>query len=647
VSVRLAADAPAVGLGPAVRGDLDAAAAWQAWAEGRRAAGGGVPDPAQAIEGKRLFDAFRTAQATLESRTGGLLTSTRDAGQAARQRLLLGLVALSLLTAAGLLVFAWSVHRLVIRPTVRLCGIATRLADGEAVSLPHTDRGDEVGELSRALGAWVASRREVDSLFHLSHDILCAIGLDGHFKRLNPAWERALGWTIREMLAVPAIDLVHPDDRRATAEVMAELNEGHDAVAFENRYRCRDGSYRTLAWEARISLSDGLVYAAARDVTERRSEEDRVRAQAALLDLVHDAVFVRSLDDRRISFWNRGASDIYGFTQEEALGREPGELLRTVHTVPLPELERELADTGRWEGELVQTRKDGEHIAVFARWALQLTDTGTPAGILEVNRDVTVRKRAERAIERTMAQQEEIVSRLQALDEAKSNFVSTASHELRTPLASIMAYTELLLDDGGLGEGQLSMLHTIERNAKRLLSLVEDLLNLSRIESGRNEMRLALTDVGAMVTAAVHESETAARARGVELTIHVDRTLPLVQADRSQLDRVLTNLCSNAIKFTPAGGSVTVSASRSRADGGLWAEIRIADTGLGIPREEQVHVFDQFFRASTARRQAIPGTGLGLSIVKGIVEQHRGQVSIESQPGQGTCVTVLLPAGSS
>ena len=234
-----------------------------------------------------------------------------------------------------------------------------------------------------------------------------------------------------------------------------------------------------------------------------------------------------------------------------------------------------------------------------------------------------------------------LVAQLQSLDNAKADFMSTVSHELRTPLTSISGYLELLLDaeSGSLSDPQLRMLEVIGRNTRRLRELIEDILVLSKIEAGTLRTELDAVDLAVVVERAVIAVTPAATKASVGL--HLDIRGPLrIQGDDSQLDRVLTNLLSNAVKFTPADGTVTVRTER-RGDNVV---LTVADTGMGIPEEEQPALFARFFRATNAIHLAIPGTGLGLAIVHAIVANHGGGVEIASTVNVGTTVTVRLPA---
>jgi two-component system phosphate regulon sensor histidine kinase PhoR len=238
------------------------------------------------------------------------------------------------------------------------------------------------------------------------------------------------------------------------------------------------------------------------------------------------------------------------------------------------------------------------------------------------------------------AQQQELVDQLRGLDATRSAFLSTVSHELRTPLTSIAGYAELLCDgdSGPVNDSQMKMLEVISRNTTRLKLLIEDLLVLSRIESGALQIEPIPIDLRDLVTEAVGVIPTADKG-GLTLTSRIDDSPLIVNGDVDQLERVLLNLLSNAVKFTKAGGKVTVTAFRDGGD----AIVSIADTGIGIPAEDKAKLFTRFFRASNALSGAIQGTGLGLTIVRSIVEQHGGSTAVESEVGKGTTVVVRVP----
>lgn len=243
--------------------------------------------------------------------------------------------------------------------------------------------------------------------------------------------------------------------------------------------------------------------------------------------------------------------------------------------------------------------------------------------------------------ERFQEMQQEAMRQLELLDEARTDFISSVSHELRTPLTSVTGYAEMLLDgDGGpLTPDQEHMVRTIDRNARRLLDLVEDILTVARMDVGVNRMTAEPVDIAAVAESAVEAVRPSMVAKSLALDLDAQPHVGSVIGDRSQLERVLLNLLSNAVKFTPNGGRISLTAERE----GECVRLIVSDTGMGIPIPEQPRIFQRFFRSSTSRDEVIAGTGLGLSIVKAIVEGHGGKIDFVSTPGRGTTFTVELP----
>jgi signal transduction histidine kinase len=243
-----------------------------------------------------------------------------------------------------------------------------------------------------------------------------------------------------------------------------------------------------------------------------------------------------------------------------------------------------------------------------------------------------------------ITQLENANQKLKRVDEMKSEFVSVASHELRTPLATIKNAIQLVLRGkaGEINDGQTNVLALAERNINRLTNILNDLLDLSKIESGKVGMKFEELDLRVPIDFVVSSLKPQADGKSIHLNIEVERDLPFVYGDREKVEQILTNLIGNAIKFTPEEGKVTISAKLSdRVKNGV--AISVHDTGIGIPEDQLEKVFEKFHQVENPLHHSASGTGLGLAITKGLVEAHQGQIWVESEAGKGSMFTFTLP----
>jgi PAS domain S-box-containing protein len=382
------------------------------------------------------------------------------------------------------------------------------------VVTPVREEGGRIIGFTKVMRDMTDRRRleeERDRFFKLSMDMLCIAGLDGYFRRVNPAFEQALGYTAEELLAVPVFDLIHPEDRDATRANYEKLARGEPTTNLENRLRCKDGSYRWVGWSYFPVPEEGLAYGVGRDMTERRR----------------------------------------------------------IH-------------------EVLQLRAD----------------------------------------------------ELEQANRIKDEFLATLSHELRTPLTAMLGWSRLLrsgqLDDAGRERA----VQIIERNAEAQSKLIEDLLDVSRIITGKLRLEVQPVALAPVVETVVNGLRPSAEAKLVRLDSFLDHAAGPVTGDSARLQQVVTNLLSNAIKFTPEGGRVEVRLERSEAR----ARIVVRDTGVGISPDALPHVFERFHQADSSNTREHGGLGLGLAIVRHLVESHGGSVLAES-PGEGlgAVFTVELP----
>ena len=258
--------------------------------------------------------------------------------------------------------------------------------------------------------------------------------------------------------------------------------------------------------------------------------------------------------------------------------------------------------------------------------------------------DVTGRREAEDHLRAALDAERVANEQLTELDRAKSDFVTNISHELRTPITSVIGYAEMLAsgEAGDLDRVQLSMVEKVQRNATRLLALIEDVLAVSRVDAGSFTLTLEEVNLRAVVWQACEVLDTQARDAGVTVRVALPHGPVQVVGDKAQLERALINLVSNAVKFTPSGGEVTVRVRRA-ADA---VTIAVEDTGMGVPEDEAHRLFERFFRSSTAQVNAVQGTGIGLTLVASIAHAHHGEVGYEPRPGGGSVFSLTLPHGT-
>ena len=261
-------------------------------------------------------------------------------------------------------------------------------------------------------------------------------------------------------------------------------------------------------------------------------------------------------------------------------------------------------------------------------------------GVVMVFRDVTERRREEAARADLLRREQEGRQEAEGVSRSKDEFVAMLSHELRTPLSAIVGWVHVLRTASWTAESRQRALDAIERSTRTQMQLIEDLLDISAIITGNLRVDRRVVDLAAVVEAAIDTVRPALEAKGLTLRTHIDATVPAVSGDPDRLQQVVWNLLTNAVKFTPAGGSIDVALRRRDAD----VEIQVRDTGSGIEAEFLPHVFDRFQQAEAGRASARAGLGLGLAIVQRLVDLHGGAVSAESAgPGQGACFTVRLP----
>jgi PAS domain S-box-containing protein len=411
---------------------------------------------------------------------------------------------------------------------------------------------------------------------------------------------------------IGSLNLVSRETGAYNSSQLPILQQAADAVAaaIEN----------ALLYQALQQHASQLEEQVAKRTAELQAERDRTRA---ILDSAAEGVIVTDLVGN-IEYINPAAEELTGYSRDEALGRNAS-LWQSGHTPP--EVYREMWQTiqtgGTWEGELLNRRRDGSCYDALLTIAPIPGSAGEPVGFVGMQQDISERKE---------------------LDRLKDLFVSNVSHELRTPLTNLKLYLKLM--EKGRPEKKNQYMATLDREANRLQLLIEDLLSLSRLDVGKTQPEREVADLNRLVRQLVNDRAALAAEKGLTLATELAPHLDPVMADEKMLVQVLTNLTTNAMNYTSAGGRILVRTGVQSTDGARpadWITVSVIDTGYGVLPEERQYLFDRFYRGEAARRAGAPGTGLGLAICREIVERHDGHITVESELGKGSTFTVWLP----
>jgi PAS domain S-box-containing protein len=453
----------------------------------------------------------------------------------------------------------------------------------------------------------------------------------------NRAAQRLYGYTPDEVIGKKGSFLVPPDrlgELEAVQKRAITTAKGHD---YETKRVHKDGRLIDVAiYVSPIQDMEGTyigISARSRDITERK-RTDSVRAEmAAIVDSSNDAIIGKTLNGV-ITTWNRGAEYVYGYKADEVIGKsisilapnqKPDEILEIIAGM--------VANNARTEHfETQRVRKDGRVIEVSLTVSPIRDVDGMIVGASSVARDVTEHKAMAADLKASELRSVLAVSR------AKDEMVSLVSHELRTPLASLLGFTELLYAREFSAEQRKQYLGVMLREGRRLTDLINDVLHIQRLEAGHQDLNLAPADLQALIQRAV-----AAAGEDLERPIEVRETpmLPLVMVDTDAILQVVSNFISNARKYSPDGGAITITTEL--VDG--MVEIKVQDHGLGLPADSLPKLFGTFYRVDSDDRRLIKGTGLGLSINRRIIEAHGGKVEAQSDGlGQGSLFKFTLPA---
>lgn len=470
-------------------------------------------------------------------------------------------------------------------------------------------------------------------------DAIFETDIEGIYLFISPSYTRITGWG-DEVIGSNALDKIHPEDKEIVLSTIGRAIETGNNIVYE--YRCQHKTKGYVWVESHCCVyecNDGnsRILVSSRDISEWKESEilmkESEESYRGLINSVDEAIYFLNENGFFIDV-NEGACRMYGYRREEFIGKTPADVGAPDINDP-EELSKAIARVFRGETTRFQfwgMRKNGEIFPKDIRMS-----KGRYFGediAIAVAFDITEMKQQERVLI-------EAKEKAEAMSRAKSNFLANMSHELRTPLIGILGYSDLLLENAGNNE-QFKMVEAINESGKRLLGTLNLILNLSKIEADKMEVKHVRADVCHVVKELVKTFESVALKKNIELEVQVKDCPLYVYVDMQMLESIINNLVNNAIKFTKQG-KITVESFKERDADGVWVIIRVCDTGIGMSPEACNFIFEEFRQVSEGLGRAYEGTGLGLTIAKKYVDILNGKISVESKPGEGSIFTVKLP----
>ncbi|MBU6234761.1 MAG: PAS domain-containing protein [Alphaproteobacteria bacterium] len=522
--------------------------------------------------------------------------------------------------------------------------MATASADAIARNLGQkiSQIGSEIA--NRPDGAAAALKADdLRRFLAMSQDIMCTMDAEGTVVRFSHSLCQMLGYSQQGMIGKSFLEFVDMADRPAVRTTLQGLMGAQSQTArFDCRLTTKGGDTRWTSWN--LASAGNTVYCLGRDTTgaikheaELMRREQQLSEAQALAHMGHWRWDVGTADIE----WSSELYNIFGVNRD-AFTPSLESISAYVHRRDLGRLyqafQRAIIQQNDYDMDFRLLRADGQSRVIRCEGRCELDSEGEVVALYGIMQDITPQKEHERALREAKEQAE-------AAYASKSRFLANMSHELRTPLNAIIGFSDLMDKQilGPLGnERYLDYVQAIRESGTHLLDLITDILDMSKIEAGKYELTLQDVNISQVIRTTVQMMEARAQEGGLNLGCTLPDEDVVIRADRRALKQILLNLLSNAVKFTDTGGTVEARLTKE----GQYIVIKVVDTGIGIPAHKIADVTKPFEQVSNAFTRSHEGSGLGLAITKDLTELHGGTLSIDSRLGQGTAVTIRLPANN-
>ena len=472
-----------------------------------------------------------------------------------------------------------------------------------------------------------------DSLFELSDDLLGIFSNEGIFIKVNPAFQKILGWSEEELLNLKFLDFVHEEDHEITIEAIRKLERGIPIHNFTNRQLTKSNTIKWIEWTTSPDAETGQAFTIGRDVTEYVEKKNLlIQSELNFRNLFENVHGIISIHDLEGNFTevNKAGLKAAGYEKKHI---EDASLYSLVHPSEhhnIPPYLEAIQTVGQASGEIKIRRRDGSDGIWHYMSALDYDSEGNKRVLASVL-DITDRKKMESELKEAKINIERAL-------QTKSEFVANMSHEIRTPLNGIIGFTELALETD-LDETQKQYLEIINQSSLSLFSIINDILDFSKMEGNHMKLDIDKVDIQEVISEAFNIVSYGVNEKGLEMLIDIDHTIPrYIWADNMRLKQIFVNLLSNALKFTEKGEiKVFVKKLKDKGDNKMILRFGVADTGIGIHKDKQKEIFNAFTQEDGSITKRFGGTGLGLTISNNLLALANSNLELESEQGKGSC----------